>query len=131
MQVTLEDDEYDFERVADSRLTGTSIRDIIRGDIGFEGLLLTDDIDMEALSDTIPGRGARAIAAGCDIVLNCWAKMEDMAGLCEALPLISEASSARLDAALEGTRIIEAIPAQQSELLAKRDELLALTGEAV
>ena len=111
-------------------LSETIVRDIIRGEIGFDGLLLTDDIDMEALEGTIPERSARAHAAGCDIVLNCWAKMDDMQGICEVLPEMSDAVAARLDAALEGTRIVEAIPAQQGELLAKRDALLALTGEA-
>lgn len=106
------------------------IRDVIRGKIGFEGLLLTDDIDMEALTDTIPERSAKAIAAGCDIVLNCWAKMDDMGGICEVLPPMSKAVSARLDAALEDTRIAQFIPAEQGELLAKRDALLALAGEA-
>jgi beta-N-acetylhexosaminidase len=111
-------------------LSPTIIRDIIRGEIGFEGLLLTDDIDMEALEDTIPDRGSRAIAAGCDIVLNCWAKMDDMQGLCEALPSMSDDVVARLDKALRGTRVADAVPEQQRELLAKRDELLALSGEA-
>ncbi|MEO0642760.1 MAG: beta-N-acetylhexosaminidase [Pseudomonadota bacterium] len=109
-------------------LSPAIIRDIIRGEIGFEGLLLTDDIDMEALNDTIPNRAARAIAAGCDIVLNCWAKMDDMRGICAAVPALSEAASARLDAALEGTQIADEIASTQGELLAKRDALLALTG---
>lgn len=111
-------------------LSESIIKDIIRGAIGFNGLLLTDDIDMEALDGTIPERSARAIAAGCDIILNCWAKLDDMQGICEALPPMSEAVRTRLDAALEGTRIADAIPEQQAELLAKRDALLALTGEA-
>jgi beta-N-acetylhexosaminidase len=111
-------------------LSPTIIRDIIRGAIGFEGLLLTDDIDMEALTDTIPERAARAIAAGCDIVLNCWAKMDDMEGICESLPPISDAAAARLDAALADARIADAMPQRQGELLAKRDALLALVGEA-
>ncbi|MGB3471538.1 MAG: beta-N-acetylhexosaminidase [Erythrobacter sp.] len=111
-------------------LSPTVIRDIIRGEIGFDGLLLTDDIDMEALEDTVPQRAARAHAAGCDIILNCWAKMDDMQGICDALPSISQASAARLDRALEGTRITGDIPALQGELLAKRDALLALAGEA-
>ncbi|MEL6237905.1 MAG: beta-N-acetylhexosaminidase [Pseudomonadota bacterium] len=111
-------------------LSPAIIRDIIRGEIGFEGLLLTDDIDMEALNDTIPNRAARAIAAGCDIVLNCWAKMDDMRGICAAVPALSEAASARLDAALEGTQIADEIASTQGELLAKRDALLALTGGA-
>ncbi len=111
-------------------LSETVIRDVIRGAIGFEGLLLTDDIDMEALSDTIPQRAARALAAGCDIVLNCWARIDDMEGICEALPAMSGAVKDRLNSALEQTCILPDIPARQSELLAKRDALLALAGEA-
>ena len=107
-------------------LSPTVIRDIIRGKIGFGGLLLTDDIDMEALGGTIPQRAARAQAAGCDIVLNCWAKMEDMQGICEVLAPMSEATAARLDRALAGTRIAPAIAPQAADLLAKRDALLAL-----
>jgi len=108
-------------------LSATIIRDVIRGAIGFGGLLLTDDIDMEALGGTIPERSARAHAAGCDIVLNCWAKMDDMQGICDVLPAMSEATAARLDRALEGTRIAPAIASEHAELLAKRDALLALT----
>ncbi|MEM9084457.1 MAG: beta-N-acetylhexosaminidase [Pseudomonadota bacterium] len=111
-------------------LSEAIIRDIIRGDIGFEGLLLTDDLDMEALSDTVPQRAARAWRAGCDIALNCWAKMDDMQGICDLAPSMSAKTTGRLGTALEGTAVAEAIPARQSELLAKRDELLALTGEA-
>ncbi|WP_017664279.1 beta-N-acetylhexosaminidase [Porphyrobacter sp. AAP82] len=107
-------------------LSETVIRDVIRGAIGFDGLLLTDDIDMEALGGAIPERAARAHAAGCDIILNCWAKMDDMVGICEVLPAMSEATAARLDRALAGTRVAEAIAPQAAELLAKRDALLAL-----
>ncbi|BDI60435.1 beta-N-acetylhexosaminidase [Qipengyuania nanhaisediminis] len=111
-------------------LSQTVIRDIIRGEIGFSGLLLTDDIDMEALDGTIPERAAAAQAAGCDIVLNCWAKMDDMVGICNALGSMSDAVAQRLAAALAGTRIRETMPDEQRDLLAKRDALLALAGAA-
>ena len=104
------------------------IETIIRQKIGFDGLLLTDDIDMEALDGTIPERSARAHAAGCDIVLNCWAKMDDMIGIAEVLPAMADKTAKRLDAALAGTAIRDE-SADKSELLAKRDALLALTGE--
>jgi len=109
-------------------LSETVIRDVIRGQIGFDGLLLTDDIDMEALGGNIPERAARAHAAGCDIILNCWAKMQDMQGICNVLTAMSETTAARLDRALAGTRIAPAIAPEAAELLAKRDALLALTG---
>ncbi|MBD2842541.1 beta-N-acetylhexosaminidase [Erythrobacter rubeus] len=111
-------------------LSETIIRDIIRGEIGFDGLLLTDDIDMQALEGTIPERSARAHAAGCDVVLNCWAKMDDMVGICEALPSMSDKTAARLERALAETRVSDGLSDEQTELLAKRDALLALTGEA-
>ena len=44
---------------------------VIRKRIGFAGLLLTDDIDMEALAGPVPERGMKALAAGCDMVLLC------------------------------------------------------------
>jgi beta-N-acetylhexosaminidase len=101
------------------------IREIVRKRIGFTGLLLTDDIDMEALSGTVPERGARAIAAGCDVVLNCWAKPDEMAGLAEVLPAMPEETCQRLERALPiagGS----ATAGDRAELLAKRASLLKL-----
>lgn len=111
-------------------LSSAIISDIIRGKIGFDGLLLTDDIDMEALDGSIPERSARAQAAGCDIVLNCWAKIEDMEGICKALDPMSEKTAQRLERALWETRIIDGMGEEQPELLAKRDALLALAETA-
>ncbi|MEL7447448.1 MAG: beta-N-acetylhexosaminidase [Pseudomonadota bacterium] len=105
------------------------IKDIIRGQIGFDGLLLTDDIDMQALEGTVPERSQRAHAAGCDIILNCWGKMDDMRGICEVLPSMSAEIAKRLDRAIEGTKIRDDL-GDQAEYLAKRDALLAVTGEA-
>src|SRR5690606_35634786 len=97
--------------------------------IGFDGLLLTDDLDMDALSGSVPQRAARAAAAGCDIALNCWAQMTDMVGIADALPTISDATAARLDRALAVTDPARVDLAPRAGLLAKRDALLALTGE--
>jgi len=111
-------------------LSPTVIAEVIRGAIGFDGLLLTDDIDMEALGGPIPERAARAQAAGCDLVLNCWAKMDDMIGICEALAPMSDTTAVRLERALAGTRVASALAPEHAELIAKRDALLALEGEA-
>lgn len=104
------------------------INEIIRKRIGFTGLLLTDDIDMEALDGTVPERSERAIAAGCDVVLNCWAKMDDMIGIAERLPTMSEAVRQRLDRALDNAGVIDH-DAERAELIAKRDALLELRSE--
>ncbi|MGC1270568.1 MAG: beta-N-acetylhexosaminidase, partial [Croceibacterium sp.] len=79
----------------DAELPGTLspfvIDRIIRQRIGFDGLLLTDDIDMEALDGNVPERAARSVAAGCDVVLNCWARMDDMVGIASAVPPMPDA----------------------------------------
>ncbi len=102
------------------------IEEVIRRQIGFDGLLLTDDLDMEALDGTVPTRAAQAIAAGCDIALNCWARMDDMIGICNVLPTMSAKTHARLDRALAATTIVRQPQSDQGALIAKRDALLAL-----
>jgi beta-N-acetylhexosaminidase len=101
------------------------IDSVIRQRIGFHGLLLTDDLDMKALSGDVPSRAADAIAAGCDIALNCWAKMDDMVGIANALDPISDVSRARLDGAMD--RISGAGDDRPfATLVDQRDALLAL-----
>lgn len=104
------------------------VQEVIRKRIGFGGLLLTDDLDMEALSGSVPERAVRALAAGCDIALNCWAKMPDMIGIAEQLPAISGAASRRLEGALAVTAVSQPATERQPELLARRDALLDLAG---
>lgn len=57
------------------------IRDIVRGEIGFNGLLLSDDTSMKALSGDFPEKAEAILAAGCDIVLHCNGVMEEMRGI--------------------------------------------------
>ena len=101
------------------------IEEIIRKQIGFDGLLFTDDLDMEALSGTVPERAERSVAAGCDLALNCWAKMDDMLGICQRLPGMTDKAAARLDRALAAMGPAGDL-AEQPALIAKRDALLAL-----
>jgi beta-N-acetylhexosaminidase len=110
-------------------LSPTVIGAVIRGQIGFDGLLLTDDLDMQALGGAVPERAARAQAAGCDIALNCWAKMDDMVGIAKALAPMSAQTAARLERALAATGDFAAPVdlARQAERTATRDRLLALT----
>ena len=104
------------------------INEVIRRRIGFDGLLLSDDLDMEALAGTIPERAARAVAAGCDLALNCWARMDDMTGIAAALPAMGGEAQARLERALAATDISPPAMARQAPLLAARDALLGLAG---
>ena len=116
-----------WDDTAPATLSARVIAEVVRGAIGFDGLLLSDDLDMAALTGTIPERAARAIAAGCDIALNCWARMADMAGIAAVLAPLGEAGAARLARALADTEIdpVDA-PARRAALVAKRDALLAL-----
>jgi beta-N-acetylhexosaminidase len=112
---------WDAERPA--TLSPTVIEQVIRGRIGFDGLLMTDDIDMKALSGTPAEKAAGAVAAGCDVVLDCWARMDEMQAIAAALPDITQRGRERLDAAMAS--VGEAAGAL-AELIAKRDALLAL-----
>lgn len=104
-------------------LSPTVIRDIIRGEIGFDGLLMSDDLDMKALRGDIPALAAGVVAAGCDLALNCWARMDEMTGIAAALPDISAASRDRLDRAMASRRDGDVEPLDM--LLARRDALMA------
>ena len=105
------------------------IADIIRGKIGFDGLLMSDDLDMKALKGDVPTRALTSIEAGCDLALNCWGRMDEMRAIVEILPDISVGARVRLDRALSQIQKPEGIE-RQVELAAKRDALLALTGVA-
>ena len=112
-----------------STLSKTIVQDIIRDRIGFDGLLFTDDLDMEALSGTVPERAERAQLAGCDIALNCWAKMDDMIGITDRLAPMSDETQQRLDRAMATIADTKDTgSADELEmLLARRDELIAAT----
>ena len=114
---------WDAERPA--TLSPTVIGEVIRGRIGFDGLLMTDDIDMKALSGSAADKAAGAIAAGCDLVLDCWARMDEMTAIAERLDDIADASRARLDRAM-ATRT--APEGDIAECIARRDALLARAG---
>lgn len=114
---------WDPERPA--TLSPVVIDSVIRQRIGFHGLLMTDDLDMKALSGDVPSRAADAIAAGCDIALNCWAKMDDMIGIAKALDPISTVSRARLEGAMD--RISGGSDGREfATLVDQRDALLAM-----
>lgn len=101
------------------------IDSVIRQRIGFHGLLLSDDLDMEALSGDVPSRAADAVAAGCDIALNCWGKMDDMVGIANALDPISTVSRARLEGAMDRVSGVGDDRAFAT-LVDQRDALLAM-----
>jgi beta-N-acetylhexosaminidase len=75
------------------------IEDVIRSGIGFDGLLLTDDLSMRALGGSFAGRAAGALAAGCDVVLHCNGDMTEMTEVAGAVGPLTTAARRRLDRA--------------------------------
>ena len=71
-------------------LSPTVIGDVIRRDIGFGGLLMTDDLSMQALSGTMADRADGALKAGCDLILHCNGNMQEMQQIANALPPAGE-----------------------------------------
>jgi beta-N-acetylhexosaminidase len=87
----------DGERPA--TMSAQVVREVIRGYIGFEGVLIGDDLSMQALSGSIADRAAATLAAGCDLALHCNGKMEEMEAVAEAARSIGEATARRLERA--------------------------------
>ena len=78
----------------------TMVQQVIRGFIGFRGLLMSDDVSMNALSGSIAERSSASLAAGCDIVLHCNGKLDEMMQVASVAPLLSGDAARRADAAL-------------------------------
>jgi beta-N-acetylhexosaminidase len=77
-------------------LSAPVIETLIRGDIGFGGVLVSDDIGMGALDGTLAERTRLALTAGCDLVLHCSGVLAEMIEVAEAAALISPATQARI-----------------------------------
>ncbi|SEW06185.1 beta-N-acetylhexosaminidase [Cognatiyoonia koreensis] len=80
--------------------TSAKLLKVIRTEIGFDGLIMTDDIGMEALSGSIPARATAALTAGCDLVLQCNGGRAVQEPLAAVIPLMSAAATQRADHAL-------------------------------
>jgi beta-N-acetylhexosaminidase len=89
-----------IDPVAPATTSVTMVRQVIRGFIGFQGLLMSDDISMNALSGTIAERSRAALAAGCDVVLHCNGDMREMTAVASETPKLSGDAAKRADAAL-------------------------------
>ena len=76
------------------------IDQVIRGEIGFDGLLMSDDLSMQALSGTVGARAAACLAAGCDVALHCNGDLDEMAAVADQARDFDAAGRRRFDAAL-------------------------------
>lgn len=99
------------------------IEAIIRRAIGFEGVLMSDDLSMQALEGTLTERVRRALDAGCDLVLHCNGRMEEMEEVRSATPPLSAAAAARMGRAL--SRLAPPRPIDAAAVARALDALLA------
>ncbi len=98
------------------------IRQAIRGRIGFQGVLVSDDLAMKALTGSPGERAARAVAAGCDIAMHCSGVLSDTADVLNECPGLTGAALERLAAA----RNMAAVARRQLDGAALSDERDAL-----
>jgi beta-N-acetylhexosaminidase len=114
---------WDAERPAS--LSPTVIGDIIRGRIGFDGWLMSDDLGMEALAGDFATRAAGVVSAGCDVALHCSGKMDEMVAVASAAPAMSPEGHDRLTRAMATVMVEDDDGLDLAGALAKRDALLA------
>lgn len=80
-------------------LSPTVVQEVIRQRLGFDGLLMTDDLSMKALTGTFEERAAASIKAGCDLVLHCNGQMGEMQAVVAGTPLLDEQALCRWEKA--------------------------------
>jgi beta-N-acetylhexosaminidase len=103
----------------------TVIGEVIRGSIGFDGLLLSDDLSMQALSGGLGDRARASLAAGCDVVLHCNGDMAEMEAIAAATGALSDEAERRAVAAAArlGTPVA---PGEMAALSSRLDSLLVV-----
>ena len=105
--------------------SATIIEQVIRGVIGFQGLLMSDDVSMNALAGSIAERTRAVFAAGCDMVLHCNGKLDEMREVARETPQLSGKALQRAKRALASRKAPQAC-----DRLAARAELDALINRA-
>lgn len=106
--------------------TSATMIGLIRDRIGFAGLLMTDDLSMNALSGSVGERASAAISAGCDIALHCNGKRPEMEAVVAASGVLGAAARARADRALAARRLPDPV-----DIAAVEAELRLIAGGAV
>lgn len=100
------------------------VRDVIRGQIGFDGLLMSDDLGMKALSGDEASKARGVLAAGVDIILHCSGDIDAMRVVSAALDAAPTETCARLDRAM-ASLADRAVSPPYHDLIAQRDALMA------
>jgi beta-N-acetylhexosaminidase len=114
-----------FDAALPATTSATMIERVIRGLIGFQGLLMSDDVSMNALAGSIAERTQAIFAAGCDIVLHCNGKLDEMRDVARKTPELSGKALLRANTALASRKAPLAFDrvAARAELDALMDRL--------
>jgi beta-N-acetylhexosaminidase len=115
-----------IDAAAPATFSRAVIDDIIRGDIGFDGVLISDDISMGALAGGLGDRTRRALEAGCDLALHCTGVLAEMEEVAAATPPLSPQAQARV-ARGEALRLASRREFDRAAAEARFAELLAQT----
>jgi beta-N-acetylhexosaminidase len=105
-----------LDRELPATTSATIISQVIRGFIGFDGLLMSDDLSMGALSGSLAERTGAALAAGCDMGLHCNGKLAEMQAVASAAPELAGAAARRAAAALAARRAPQPIDVAAARL---------------
>ena len=105
-------------------LSSTVIADVIRAGIGFGGVLVSDDLSMQALGGTLGERASGALAAGCDVVLHCNGRLDEMQDVAGSIGPLSDAAIRRV-ADGEARRLRQIEPVDRAALEARVDAWFA------
>jgi len=89
-----------LDRTAPATTSRKVIRGTIRKTIGFDGVLMSDDVSMQALSGTLAQRAEASLKAGCDLVLHCNGKMDEMVDVASVTPKLAGKALVRTKTAL-------------------------------
>jgi beta-N-acetylhexosaminidase len=106
--------------------SATIIQQVIRGRIGFRGLLMSDDVSMNALAGSIAERTRAIVSAGCDMVLHCNGKLDEMREVAREAPVLSGKALDRAKRALATRRAPQ--PFDRAATRAELDELVDRAG---
>jgi beta-N-acetylhexosaminidase len=95
-----------IDPIAPATTSVTVVHEVIRGWLGFSGLLMSDDISMGALSGSLEQRSRAAIAAGCELVLHCNGKLDEMEDVAATVPVLEGKAAVRGESALARRRAL-------------------------
>jgi beta-N-acetylhexosaminidase len=118
----------DLDAAQPATTSATIITQVIRGAMNFQGLLMSDDVSMNALSGSIADRTRASLAAGCDVALHCNGQMDEMRAVASEAPVLGGEALKRAERALAACKPPQ--PFDRDAGRAELDELIAQAGIA-